>query len=158
MTNLLKDEQLAIALEKITTRGKTILDQSQSLGGPASVLAGAAALWFGVTVRLIKTDLFRVSSRVDGRAGRGDFNLESPFLNSRVFYDGTSGLGLNVNRSLSTTRTMAELNYFSRSRSFSTQLRHPLTEHLNFSVGSSQIPELNNQTDGRAGIEYRLDF
>ncbi|NDG84566.1 MAG: hypothetical protein EBX52_05945 [Proteobacteria bacterium] len=107
---------------------------------------------------MFKSDSLQITSRIEGRAGRGEFNLQSPFLNSKILFQADSGLNLNVNRSIASINSTAELNYLSRTNSVSTQFSHPISSHLNFSIGSSQIPELNNQTDGHAKIEYQIHF
>jgi hypothetical protein len=158
MVTLLKDEQFRVALEKVTSRGKVILEENQSLRNPATVILGAASLWLGSTIRLFKSDSIQITSHIEARAQRGEFSLESPLLNSKVLFRPDQGLNLNLNRSIASINSTAELNYMSRTNSVSTQLRHPITPNLNFSIGSSQLPELNNQTDGQAKIEYQIHF
>jgi hypothetical protein len=51
MVQILKDEQFRMALEKANARGKEILEENQALRNPAAVIAGAASLWFGTTLR-----------------------------------------------------------------------------------------------------------
>jgi len=158
MVNMLKDEQLKLALEKVTTRGKVILEENHSLQNPATVIVGAASLWLGSTIKLFKSDSIQITSHIEARSQRGEFSFESPLLNSKVLFRPDQGLNLNVNRSIASINSTAELNYMSRTNSISTQLKHPITRNLNFSIGSSQLPEMNNQTDGQAKIEYQIHF
>ncbi len=154
----LQDEQFRRALTRVTTKGKQFLDENKSFRTPLAILAGAATFWFGATVRLFKGESILLTSRIEGRSRRAEFNLESPFLNSRLFIEGGTGFHLNVNRSIASINSTAEVNFSSRTSSFSTEFRHPLAPHLDFSIGASQIPELNNRTDGRARIQYQFEF
>jgi hypothetical protein len=158
MVNMLKDEQLKLALEKVTSRGKVILEENHSLQNPATVIVGAASLWLGSTIKLFKSDSIQITSHIEARSQRGEFSFESPLLNSKVLFRPDQGLNFNVNRSIASINSTAELNYMSRTNSISTQLKHPITRNLNFSIGSSQLPEMNNQTDGQAKIEYQIHF
>jgi hypothetical protein len=158
MVQTLKDEQFQKALKKVTEEGKAFLAQNEGLKGPATFIAGAAAFWLGTTINLFKGDSMKIDTRIEGRSKRSEFSLESPLLNSRVVIGAQNGVELNVNRSIASIGSTAELNYFGNTGSFSTQLSHPIAPHLNFSIGTSQIPEMNNRTDGRAKLEYQISF
>jgi hypothetical protein len=158
MVRSLQDEQFRKALTRVTSRGKQILEENKAFRTPVAILAGAASFWFGATLRLFKGESILISSRFEGRARRAEFTLESPFLNSKLFIEGGTGFNLNINRSIASINTTAELNYISRTQSFSTEFRHVIAPHLDFSIGASQIPELNNRTDGRARIQYQFNF
>jgi hypothetical protein len=158
LVETLKNEQLQKALKKVTEEGKQFFQQHEGLKGPASVIAGAAAFWYGTTVNLFKSDSMKINTRIEGRAQRSEFSLESPLLNSRVVIGSSNGVELNLNRSIASLGTSAEMNYLGNTRSLSTQLRHPIAPNLNFTIGASQIPEMNNRTDGRAKLEYQIHF
>ncbi|MBU6154510.1 MAG: hypothetical protein KGP28_09440 [Bdellovibrionales bacterium] len=158
MVRSLQDEQFRRALSRVTSKGKQLLQENKSFQTPIAILAGAATFWFGATVRLFKGESIMIHSRVEGRSRRAEFTLESPFLNSRLLFDGGTGFTMNINRSIASINSTVDLNYNSRSQSFSTEFRHPIAPHLDFSIGATQIPELNNRTDGRARIQYQFDF
>jgi hypothetical protein len=158
MMRNLQDEQFRKALTRVTSRGKQLLEENKSFQTPVAIIAGAASFWFGATVRLFKGESFLVSSRFEGRARRAEFTLESPFLNSKVLIEGGNGINLNVNRSIASIHSSAEVNFSSRTNSISTEFRHSISPHLDFSIGASQIPEMNNRTDGRARIQYQFNF
>lgn len=158
MVQALKDEQFQKALKRVTEGGKEILNRNQGIKAPVSFIAGAAAFWYGTTLNLFKSDTMKIDTRVEGRNRRSEFSLESPLLNSKVVIGGQAGVEVNINRSIASLGSSAELNYVGNSGSLSTQIRHPLAPHLNFSIGTSQIPEMNNRTDGRAKIEYQINF
>jgi hypothetical protein len=158
MVEALKNEQLQKALKKVTEEGKEILNQHQGLKAPVSFIAGAAAFWYGTTLNLFNGDSMKIDTRIEGRSRRSEFSLESPLLNSKVVFGAQSGVEVNINRSIASLGSSAELNYFGSTGSFSTQIRHPIAPHLNLSIGTSQIPEMNNRTDGRAKIEYQINF
>ncbi len=158
MVRSLQDEQFRRALTRVTSRGKQILEENKSFQTPIAILAGAASFWFGATLRLFRGESILISSRFEGRARRAEFTLQSPFLNSKLFIEGGTGFNLNINRSIASINSTAEVNFISRTQSFSTEFHHPITPHLDFSIGASQIPELNNRTDGRARIQYQFNF
>jgi hypothetical protein len=158
MMRSLQDEQFRKALTRVTSRGKQLLQENKSFQTPVAILAGAASFWFGATLRLFKGESILISSRFEGRTRRAEFTLESPFLNSRLFIEGGTGFNLNINRSIASINSTAEVNYISRTQSFSTEFHHPIAPNLDFSIGASQIPELNNRTDSRARIQYQFNF
>jgi hypothetical protein len=158
MMRSLQDEQFRKALTRVTSKGKQLLQENKAFQTPVAILAGAASFWFGATLRLFKGESILISSRFEGQARRAEFTLESPFLNSKLFIEGETGFNLNINRSIASINTTAEVNYISRTQSFSTEFRHAIAPHLDLSIGTSQIPELNNRTDGRARIQYQFNF
>jgi hypothetical protein len=158
MMRSLQDEQFRKALTRVTSKGKQLLQENKAFQTPVAILAGAASFWFGATLRLFKGESILISSRFEGRARRAEFTLESPFLNSKLFIEGGTGFNVNINRSIASINTTAEVNYISRTQSFSTEFRHPIAPHLDLSIGASQIPELNNRTDSRARIQYQFNF
>jgi hypothetical protein len=158
MIHALKTEELKKALIKVTGKGNAILQENAGLRSPIAIVSGVLSFWVGNAVRLVNDENFRVTTRVDGRNKTGEFMLESPLLNSKVKFKDNDGVSVNVGRSLPVLNSKAELNYNSKTQAVSTQVSHPLAPHLDFSVGTNQIPELNNQTDGRAKIEYKINF
>lgn len=157
MVNLIKDEELQKALVKVTARGKQILQENSDLKNPLGVIAGAASLWYGKTIRLMRADQFLLTTRIEGRGRSGEFSMESPLVNGRLRYNGGDGVNIMMNRKISSIDSQAEFNFNMNNQSFSTSVRHTLTPNLDLTFGASQTP-LTNQTDGRAAFEYRLDF
>jgi len=158
MMRTLQDQQFRRALTKINAKGKQFLHENDSFKTPIAIIAGAATFWFGATIRLFRGESILITSRVEGRNRRAEFTLQSPFLNGKLYFEGATGFNVNINRSIASINSTAELNYISRTQSFSTEFRHPIIPHLDLTIGSSQIPELNNRTDGRAKIEYQFNF
>jgi hypothetical protein len=158
MVNALKTTEMQKALEAVTGRGTSLLEQNSGLKAPVSIISGIVSLWVGNTTKLFHSEFIKVNSHVEGKNRRGEFSMESPLLNGKVRFSGSEGVMVNMNRDLQPIDSHAELNYNAKTQSVSTQISHPLGPHLDFSVGSSQIPEMNNQTDGRAKIEYKISF
>jgi hypothetical protein len=158
MMNTMQEEQFRKALARINARGSEILKQNEGIQAPIAIIAGAASFWFGATIRLFKGESLLLTTRVEGRNQKGEFSLQSPLLNSRLYFEGASGVNLNVNRSIASIHSTAEMNYSLRTQSLSTQIKHPIAPNLDFTVGTSQIPELNNRTDSRAKVEYQFNF
>lgn len=154
----IQNEELKAALEKITKRGKEKFESDPDLRNPAIVIGGALALWMGRTFHIFKTDGFRLSSRVEGRGRQGEFFMESPLLNGKVLFNPNDGLSIQMNRRISSVNSNAEVYYHARSKAITTQLRHPLAPHIDFTFGATQNLQNQNPFDGRAGIEYRLSF
>jgi hypothetical protein len=156
MVNMLKDEEMQKALVKVTARGKQVLTENPEIKSPMGIIAGAMSLWYGRSIKLIKGETFKLSSRLEIRGRNGEFSMESPLFNGTLHY-GVGDLNISVNRRISSIDTSAELYYNMNNQSFNTQLRHSLAPNLDLTFGASQIPD-TRQTDGRAGFEYRLDF
>jgi|GEM_PF-1931908 len=157
MINLIKSEELQKALSKVTVKGKQLLQENQEIKNPLMLIAGAASLWYGKTIRLIKGEDFKLSTRIEARGRSGEFSMESPLLNGNLHYDG-NGLNISMNRTISSIDSKAELNYNVSNQSFSTNIRHQLAPNLDLTFGASQVPTQSKQTDGRATFEYRFDF
>ncbi len=158
VANLLKDEEFQKVLRRMTERGNTLLKENQGLKTPGAILYGAASMWFGASIRLFKGEAVKINARFEGRARKGEFTIESPLLNSKFVFQSESGLHVNLNRKIASLNSTAELNFMSKTQSLSTQVRHPLSNHLDLTIGSTQLPEFNNQTDTRAKIEYQFNF
>jgi hypothetical protein len=158
MIRALRDEQFQKAIGNVTEKGKRLLEENQGLRSPAMVIGGVVSMWVGTTIQFFKGEQVRVYTRIEGRNRLGEFHFDSPILNSKISVSADSGVNLNLNRSIASIGSKAEINFSGRTQSISTQLRHPLSEHLDLSIGATQIPELNNRADGQAKIEYRLNF
>lgn len=157
IANMIKDEELEKAMVKVTARGKQLLHENQDLKNPLGVIAGAASLWYGRSVRLIRSEAFHLFTRVDGRNRSGEFSMESPLVNGRLKFQSGNGVDISMNRKISSISSEAELNYNTNTRSFNTEFRHRLAPNIDLSFGASKAPEAT-QTDGRASFQYRLDF
>ncbi|MBC7397748.1 MAG: hypothetical protein H7333_09925 [Bdellovibrionales bacterium] len=157
MVEMLKDEEMQKALRKVTFQGKQILQENPDLKNPLTIVAGAFALWAGRTIRIFHSDHIKLSTRLEGRARTGDFNLESPFFNGRLSFSGNDGLNVSMNRSIASINTNAAFAYSVKQQSFSGQISHPLAPNLDLSFGAVQLQQ-TNQTDGQAKLEYRLSF
>jgi hypothetical protein len=158
MVQALQDEEMRQALEKVTVRGREFLQKNSALRNPLAFIGGAMSLWMGNTVRLVNEEQFKISTRVEGRSRSGEFSMESPLLNGRLRFNGGEGFSINMNREIPGLKSRAEIDYQSRTQSLTTQIRQPIAPHLDLTFGTSQIPQLNNQTDGRAKIEYQFQF
>jgi hypothetical protein len=157
MVDLIKDEEMQKALVKVTARGNQILEENPEMKSPLGVLAGAAALWYGKTIGILKGDTYKAWTRVEARGRSGEVWLQSPILDGKMRFSGDDGMSISMNRSISSINSQAELNYNVQSQSFSTQLHHQLAPNLDFSFGASKAPSAI-QTDGRATLQYHLDF
>ena len=157
MVEMLKSVEMKRALDKITAQGNDVLQNNPELKNPAGVIAGAAALWTGRTIKLIKDDHFKLATRIDGRNGSGGFMMESPLANGTLDYSRGVGMNVTVNRNISSIDSRAQFNYNVTNQSISTQLSHKIAPHLDLTFGTTQNP-LINQTDQQAKIEYRIDF
>jgi hypothetical protein len=158
MVEALKNQDLEKAMAKVTARGNAILESNTGLKAPASVIAGAVALWVGRSIRVFNDSGYELNTRIEARSRSGEFNLNSPFLNSRVLYNPDQGVSVNLNRNIASLRTQAEMNYNTQSRIFSTQLVQPLSSGFSLSVGAGSNLNQSNQTDGRASLQYNLNF
>ncbi len=157
MVKLIQDQQFQKAMQKITQKGNTVLEDNPGLKTPASVIAGAAALWYGRTVKLLKSEQISIFSRIEARNRSGEFSMQSPLLNSSLQFHGDTGMDLNINRRISSIDTSAQINYNMKSQSMGTQINHTLIPHLDFTLGRSQSTQ-TNQPDNRAGLQYQLNF
>jgi hypothetical protein len=157
MVELLKKQQLQSAFEPLNARGKQVLQENPDLKSPTAIIAGMAALWVGRTVKLIRGDSVKLNGRIEARARSGEFSLESPIFNGRLVYTGGDGIYMNVNRSIAELNSRAEMIYSQKDQTISGALVHPLLPHLDLSFGASQF-QSTNQTDGRASLQFNLNF
>ena len=157
MVKLIQDQEFQAAMGRLTRKGNTILEENPGLKSPLSVLAGAAALWFGRTINLIQSDGLTLTSRIEARNQSGEFTLQSPLLNSSLQYHSDTGMGLNINRKISSIDTSAQINYNMKNQTVGTQINHQLAPHLDFTFGVSQNPQ-SSQPDNRAGLQYQINF
>ena len=157
MVNLLQNAELQQAFTKVNAKGKEALQENPELKNPAAVIAGATSLWIGRTVQLIKDESFKLTTHVEGRSRSGDFSVESPLVNGKLKFQSNNGVNLNINRTISSIQSNAEVNYDVRSQTVSTQLKHRIAPNLDLSFGASESP-LQNQIDERATIQYNISF
>lgn len=151
MVNMLQNQELTKAFQKIAGSGAKTLEENPELKTPLAVIAGAASFWYGRTVKLIRGDEFNFSARMEGRAQRSEFNMSSPLLNGRLKFDAREGMGVGFNRRLNQLNTEAAVQYDVRNQVFSTEVRQRLSPNLDLSVGASRL-------DQNTKIEYRLNF
>jgi hypothetical protein len=157
MVEMIKNTELQRALERVTEKATDTYARDAGARGPLGVIAGAAALWMGNTVRLFKGDDLRVFTRIEGRSRSSEFSMESPLLNGRFRFSANTGFDLHMNRQISSIESQAEFNYNLREHTFSTSIRKRIAPNLDFSFGASQIPR-STLTDGNARLEYRFNF
>jgi hypothetical protein len=157
MVDLLKNQELQNSFGNLNSRGKQILQENQGLQSPVTIVGGAVAFWVGRSIQLFKAEQIKLTSRVEARARSGEFTLESPIMNGKLSYTGDNGVSMNMNRKIEIINSRAEMIYSATDRTFTGQIVHPLTTHIDLSIGSSQIPQ-TTQTDGRATINYNLNF
>jgi hypothetical protein len=151
MIGMLQNQEMTKALEKITGSSKKTLDENPEIRNPLGVIAGAASLWYGRTLKLIKGDDFNFSARMEARNQRSEFNMGSPLLNGKLRFDGKDGMGVGFNRRITDIQTEAGVQYNVRNQVISTEVRQKLAPHLDLSFGASRI-------DQNTKIEYRLNF
>ncbi len=111
VATLLKDEEFQKVLSRMTERGNTLLKENQGLKTTGQIIFGAASMWFGASIRLFKGESINITTRFEGRARKGEFTIESPLLNSKLVFQGDSGLHLNLNRKIASINSTAELNF-----------------------------------------------
>jgi len=157
MTDLLKNQELQKVFGSLNDRGKQMLQENPEMKNPATIVAGAAALWVGRTIQLFKAESFKLSSRFEARTRTGEFSMESPLMNGKLNFTETNGLSMTMNRKIGSTDTRAEMTYNASYQVFTGQLVHPLTPHFSLLFGASQLGQ-TNQTDQRATIQYNLSF
>lgn len=157
MANMLQTEEMGRALQKVTERGQAALQQNPGIQAPLGIIAGAMSLWMGNTVRLFRGDAFNLTSRIEGRNRSSEFNMESPLLNGRFRFSADQGLELHMNRTISSLKSQAEINYNVKQQTFSTSIRRRIAPNLDLSFGASQFHP-NSPTDGNARIEYQFNF
>jgi hypothetical protein len=158
MVQVIQNEEMRKALEKVTVKGRELLEKNSALKSPLAILTGAVSVWVGGGMRLIDDEKWRLSTRVEGRNRLGEFSLESPLVNGRLQFNGANGVSVNMNREIPGLKSRAEIDFQARTRSLTTQIRQPLAPHLDLTFGATQLPHLNNQTDGQAKIEYQIQF
>jgi len=158
MVNLLKDAEMQQALKKVTNNGKDIVQANPELKNPATMVAGAVALWYGRTVKLIKGEEVTVYSKVTARDRSGEFSMQSPLLDGKLQFDPGNGASLSLNRKISSIDSNAQIGYNPKYQAFTSSFSHNIAPHLDLSFGSAMLPAYNNQVDQNAKIEYRIDF
>ncbi len=151
MADMLQNQELTKAFKKITESGNQTLNENEEIKTPLAVIAGAASLWYGRTLKLIRDSDFNLSARFEGRAQRSEFSMASPILNGKLKFGAQDGVGGEVNRRITSFQTDAALQYNSRERAFSTEVRQRLSPNLDLSFGASKI-------DQTTKLEYRLNF
>lgn len=151
MIGMLQNHELTKAFQKITGSAQKTLDENPEIKSPLGVIAGAAALWYGRTMKLIKGDDFSFNARIEGRAGRSEFSMGSPLLNGKLRFDGKEGMDVGFNRRISSLQTEASLQYNVRTQVMSTEIRQKLAPHLDLSFGASRL-------DQNTKIEYKISF
>lgn len=157
MVRILQDQEMRKALNAVTEKGYELARENPELKSPAMVIAGAAALWVGRSVTLLRLQDARFSSRVSGRERSGSFSMESPILNGQFRFDQMNGAEVAVNRSVSSIDARAELSFNTKRQAVSTQVYHRIAPNLDLSVGASQNL-INTQAEGTARIQYQIDF
>lgn len=151
MVNMLQNEELTKAFQKITSRGNKTLEDNPEIKNPLGVIAGAASLWYGRTLKLFRSDGFNFSAKMEGRAQKSEFSMASPLLDGKLKFDPREGFGLGINRNIIDIDTEAGIQYNAKSQIISTELRKKIAPNLDFSFGASKL-------DQNTKIEYRLNF
>lgn len=158
MVRVIQTEEMRQALEKVTVRGKDFLEKNSALRSPLALISGALSVWVGGDVRLVNDEKFKLSTRIEGRNRSGEFRMESPLFNGRFQFNEMQGVTVNMNREIPGFKSRAEIDFQARTQSLTTQIRQPLAPHLDLTFGATQLPHLNNKTDGQAKIEYQFQF
>ena len=151
MVNMLQNQELTKAFQKITDNGNKTLDENPEIKTPLAVIAGAASFWYGRTVRIMRGSDYNLSAKVEGRAQQSEFSMASPLMNGKLFYNAREGAGMGINRSIADLETEAGLQYNAKSQVLSTEIRKKIAPNLDLSFGASKI-------DQNTKIEYRLNF
>ncbi len=158
MVRVIQTEEMRQALEKVTAEGKNFLEKNSALRSPLALIGGALSVWVGGDVRILNEENFKISTRIEGRNRSGEFRMESPLVNGRLHFNEIQGMTVNMNREIPGLKSRAEIDFQARTQSLTTQIRQPLAPHLDLTFGASQLPHLNNRTDGQAKIEYQFQF
>jgi hypothetical protein len=158
MVRVIQTEEMRQALEKVTVRGKDFLEKNSALRSPLALISGALSVWVGGDVRLVDDEKFKLSTRIEGRNRSGEFRMESPLFNGRFQFNEMQGVTVNMNREIPGLKSRAEIDFQARTQSLTTQIRQPLAPHLDLTFGATQLPQMNNKTDGQAKIEYQFQF
>ncbi len=151
MVNMLQNQELTKAFQKITNRSTKTLEDNPEIANPIGVIAGAASLWYGRTLKLIKGEDFNFSARMEGRAQRSEFSMNSPLLNGKLNFDAKEGIGIGFNRKIHELQTDAVILYNAKNQNISTELRKKIAPNLDLSFGASR-------SDQNTKIEYNLSF
>jgi len=151
MVNMLQNQELTKAFQKITENGNKTLKENPEINSPLGVIAGAATFWYGKTIKIIKGDDFNFSAKVEARAHQSEFSMGSPLVNGKLKFDANEGLGIGINRSIADIQTSAGLNYNAKSQVISTEVRKKLAPNIDLSFGASRV-------DQNTKLEYRLNF
>jgi hypothetical protein len=157
MVDLLKNQDLQKAFTPLNAQGKQMLQENPDMRNPVTIVGGAAAFWIGRSIALVKQENFKLTTHVEARARCGEFAMESPLLNGKLSYTGNDGINMKINRKIDSISSSAEANYNATQRVFSGQLVHPLIPHLDITFGAAQLQQ-STQTDGRASLQYNLNF
>ena len=157
MVNLLKGQELQHAFGNLNEKGKQLLQDNPDLKNPVAIVAGAVSLWVGRTIKLIKDEDFKLTTHFEARARSGEFSMESPLLNGKLSFSGGNGINMNINRKIDLMNLTAEMNFNQRDQVLSGQFVHSLTPHLGLVFGATQSQQ-NNTSDGRASLQYNLNF
>jgi hypothetical protein len=157
MVDLLKGQELQHAFGGVNEKGKQMLQENPEMKNPIAIVAGAVSLWVGRTVKLIKDEKFKLATRLEARSRTGEFSMESPILNGKLSFTGGSGFNMNVTREINPVNLRAEMNYSQHDQNITGQFVHPITPNLGVVFGATQWQQ-NNQTDGRASVQYNLSF
>ena len=158
MIRVIQTDEMRQALEKVTVRGKDFLEKNSALRSPLALISGALSIWVGGDVRILNDEKLKLSTRIEGRNRSGEFRMESPLVNGRLQFNEAQGMSLNMNREIPGLKSRAEVDFQARTQSLTTQIRQPLAPHLDITFGATQLPHLNNKTDGQAKIEYQFQF
>ncbi len=158
MVRVIQTEEMRQALEKVTVRGKDFLDKNSALRSPLALISGALSVWVGGDIRILNDEKLKLSTRIEGRNRSGEFRMESPLVNGRLQFNEVQGMSVNMNREIPGLKSRAEIDFQAKTQSLTTQIRQPLAPHLDLTFGATQLPHLNNKTDGQAKIEYQFHF
>ncbi len=151
MIVLIRNHELADALGKITIQKNRELTENPALAAPFMVISGAAAFWYGKTIRVFQNDFFQMNAKIDGHAKRSEFLMSSPLMNGKLNFNEQTGMNLGVSRQISSLNANAFINYNFREKTINTEFRKKLSPNVDFSFGVGKH-------DQNTKIEYRFNF
>lgn len=157
LVDILWQKELKTVGDKAANRGQEILKEDADLKTQATVIGAGAALWFGHSIHLIKQAALNLKTRVEGRARSGSIEIDSLPVNGRVQVSGSNGSNFSLSRNLYFINGQAEVLYGLRDQSISSKITHPITRHLEISVGTLSS-SVRRSVEGNACLTYATEF
>ena len=151
MIVMLKNQDLTDAFKKITLKNNRDITGNPAIAAPLFMISGAAAFWYGKTMKLFQTESMQFNARIEGQSKRSEFSMSSPLLNGKLNFNDQTGMNFGVGRQISSINANAYLNYNFKEQSINTEIRQKLSPQIDLTFGVGK-------TDQKTKIEYRINF